>query len=316
MCLESKLPNPVTTASLIMPPSTSIPVEAPYTEAVKDRNPHRDFPAVEASRPDYDTTKSWTYTKTRNPQWTYGSGASDTEWENQSFTDIDPNEPGRPTNLNYKLMISSTVPRPIALLSTLSKDGTQNLAPFSYFQAVSSDPPVYMVSFVGEAKKDSLLNLLQSKEACISLISDSYVEAANATSINTPPGVSEWPLAGLHPRSSQKVAPPHVAESPFSIELKYYSHQDILSPKTGQRTATMVLLEAVLYHARSDAVGADRATIDIAKLQPCFRAGGITYGICFDGFELLRPEAFRKVREREDVKGLIGDDDRIGSGRL
>lgn len=188
-----------------MPQEHSNPIEAPYTEAWKDRNPHRDFPTVEASRPDYDIARSWTYSKTRNPNWTYGDGASDSFWENQPLTDIDPNEEGRPTNLNYKLMISSTVPRPIALLSTISREGVQNLAPFSYFQAVSSEPPVYMVSFVGEEKKDSLLNVLESKEACISLISDSYVEAANATSINTPPGISEWPLSGLHPRSSQKV---------------------------------------------------------------------------------------------------------------
>lgn len=78
----------------------------------------------------------------------------------------------------------------------------------------------------------------------------------------------------------------------------------------------MVLLEALLYHARSDAVGADKATIDIAKLRPCFRAGGITYGTCFDGFELPRPEAFRKVREREEVRGLLGEDGGGGGGRL
>ena len=294
---------------------SSAPIEAPYTEAHKNRNPHPNFALVEASRDPYPKTKSWTYTKTPNPQWSWGGGASDPFWQNQPFTSIDPNEPGRASNLNYKLMISSTVPRPIALLSTISESGTRNLAPFSYFQAVSSDPPVYMVSIVGDEKKDSLLNLLATREACISLISDSYIEAANATSINTPPQISEWDLCGLHQRPSSIVAPPHVAESPFSIELRYYSHTDIVSPSTGKRTATMVLLEAVQYHCRADAIGADRATVDIAKLRPCFRAGGITYGVAFDGFEIPRPEAFLKLREREDVKALIGEESG-GGGKL
>ena len=281
------------------------PIEAPYTEAGKNRNPHPNFDLVSSSRPPYPKTNTWTYHKSPRPNWTWGEGASDSLWQNQPFTTIDPSEPGRSSNLNYKLMISSTVPRPIALLSTISASGTRNLAPFSYFQAVSSDPPMYMVSIVGDAKKDSLNNLLETKEACISLISDSYIEAANATAINTPPQTSEWELSGLHQRASFKVAPPHVAESPFSIELVYYSHTDITSPTTGQRTATMVLLQAVRYHCRADAIAEDRATVDIAKLRPCFRAGGITYGIAFDGFEIPRPGPWREVREGEDVKRVI-----------
>ena len=291
-----------------MPPK---PVEAPDGEANLNRNPHPDFTSVQASRVDYDSNKSWTLSKTPNPDWTYGSGASTTSWQDHNHTSIDPNEADRPSNLNYKLMISSTVPRPIALLSTISKEGTRNLAPFSYFQAVSSDPPIYSISLVGAAAKDSLQNILDTKEACISLISDTFVEAANATAINTPPHVSEWELAGLHQRESRKVTVPHVAESAFSIECKYYSHQEIMSPRTGERSATLVLLEAVLWHVWEDAVGTDRATVDIGKVRPVFRAGGITYGTCFDGFELPRPEAFRKLREKEEIKELIGE-----SGKL
>lgn len=297
-----------------MSDSNKSPIEAPYTEAQKSRNPHPDFNLVSASRGPYPKPKSWTYTQSPNPSWKWGQGANDTFWTTQTFTTINPSEADRTANQNYKLMISSTVPRPIALLSTLSPTGIRNLAPFSYFQAVSSDPPIYMVSIVGDDKKDSLNNLLETKEAAISLISDSYIEAANSTSVNTPPQVSEWELSGLHQRPSIQVSPPHVAESPFSIELRYYSHQDITSPSTGKRTATMVLLEAVQYHIRSDAVGEDRATVDISKLRPCFRAGGITYGVAFDGFEIPRPPAFRKLREQDDVKAIMGDSE--GKGKL
>lgn len=269
------------------------------------RNPHGDFSTAEASRPDYDSSRQWTPTKTPDPNWAYGDGANNNAWRQHSFIEIDPGEPARPSNLNYKLMISSTVPRPIALLGTISSSGIQNVAPFSYFQAVCADPPLYSVCFVGEEPNDSLRNVLETKEACISIISDSFVEAANTTSINTPPHVSEWPLTGLHPQGGRLVKPNYALESAFSIELKYHSHQDITSPKSGKRTTTMVLLQAVLFHVWDDAIGEDKATIDIATLRPVFRAGGITYGVCLNGFEHPRPEAYRKVRERQEVQGLI-----------
>lgn len=103
------------------------------------------------------------------------------------------------------------------------------------------------------------------------------------------------------------VKPQYAAEAAFSIELAYHSHQDIVSPESGVRTATMVLLRAVLFHVWQDAVSADKATVDIAKLRPVFRAGGITYGTCFQGFELPRPDAYRKVREGRGVQALMGE---------
>ncbi|KAK5173987.1 uncharacterized protein LTR77_001066 [Saxophila tyrrhenica] len=292
---------------------TSAPVEAFDKEALVNRNPHRNFAAVEASRPDYDAASAWRPTKTPNPSWKYGDGANDEDWKSHDVLDIDPSEPGRPTNLNYKLMISSTVPRPIALLSSMSSTGVQNVAPFSYFQAVCADPPLYSVCFVGEQANDSLSNVLDTKQACISIISDHFIEAANATSINTPPHLSEWPMSGLHPRPAKLVKPSYAAEAVFSIELRYHSHQDITSPQSGQRSATLVLLEAVLFHAWQDAVSSDKATVNLAKLRPVFRAGGITYGTCFNGFELPRPEAYRKVREGEGVQKLVGE---MEGGRL
>lgn len=283
----------------------SLQVEAPDKEALVQRDPHRDFHVVEASRPVYDTSCQWTATKTPNPDWAYGDGAKKEAWQQHTMLDIDPNEPTRPSNLNYKLMISSTVPRPIALMSTVSESNTRNLAPFSYFQAVCADPPLYSISFVGEQPNDSLRNVLDTKEACISIISDSFVEAANASSINTPPHVSEWPLTGLHPHTGRLVSPPYALESPFSMELVYHSHQDIVSPRSGRRTATLVLLRAVYFHVWQDAIGQDLATVDIAALRPVFRAGGITYGTCLHGFELPRPEAFRNVRERPEIHSLL-----------
>jgi hypothetical protein len=117
-----------------------LPIEAFDKEALVNRNPHRDFAAVQASRPDYDLERTWNISKTPAPHWQPGDGATGTHWQGRKSISIDPYEPGRTTNLNYKLFTSACVPRPIAIVSTVSADGkTRNLAPFSYWQNVCSD---------------------------------------------------------------------------------------------------------------------------------------------------------------------------------
>lgn len=288
------------------------PVEAYDKEALVKRNPHEDFPAVEASRPDYDASKAWVASKTPKPSWQPGDGASRDGWQKSPLVAIDPNSPSRSISQNYKLMISSTVPRPIALVSTVSADGKcENLAPFSYFNNVSRDPPLYSISFDGEEPNDSLRNLLETEELCISIVSDWFLEAANFTSVNTPPQISEWVMSGLHPLKSSTVKPAHVAESAFSMECRLHSTMPIFS-KTAvkedgspRRTATLALVEAIMFHVREDAVDEKRETVDISVLRPVWRGGGITYGACFDGWETQRPEAFRDLRGKEPVKGML-----------
>ncbi|KAF2808489.1 uncharacterized protein BDZ99DRAFT_419640 [Mytilinidion resinicola] len=290
------MPVPSTTTS------STLPIEAPDKESLIKRNPHADFPAVQASRPSYPAP-SFTYNKTPNPDWLPGTGASNSSWRQHPLRAVDPNGPGRATVQNYKLMISTTIPRPIALVSTVSSTGVKNIAPFSFFQAVSMDPPLYSLSFVGEDPNDSLRNVLESGECCISLVSDWFIEAANYTSINTPPHVSEWEPAGLSQVASQVVKAPHVGESAFSVECKLHSSQDIVG-KNGKRSATLVLVEAVMFHCREDAVDEAGVTANPAVLRAVWRGGGITYGVCTNAWELPRPGAWRDEREREEVKKL------------
>jgi flavin reductase (DIM6/NTAB) family NADH-FMN oxidoreductase RutF len=309
-------------------------IEAYDKEALVQRNPHADFPAIEATRPNYDPTTFWIPTKTPKPSWKPGDGASMDGWHGKRMVTIDPHEPGRTSNQNYKLMISTTVPRPIALVSTISADGKrQNLAPYSYassytplapllsyliflthsryFNNVASDPPMYSISFAGKDANDSLTNLLETEEMCISIVSDWFLEAANFTSVNTPPHLSEWPLAGLHPLKSSKVRPPHVAESAFSMECKLYSVTPLFSKSkvnedgTPERANTLVLVEAVMFHAREDAIDQKRETVDLKVLRPVWRGGGITYGTCFGGWETPRPDSFRALRETQPIKSIL-----------
>lgn len=132
------------------------------------RNPHPDFGKVEASRPDYEK-RDWTFTKTVDPNWTYGSGGNDGGASlEKSHVDIDPYAEGRQAAQNYKLLISGIVPRPIGFLSTRAKDGSStNLSPFSYTQVVNHDPPIFTVGFAGGMNnaKDSLRNLIDSGSA-------------------------------------------------------------------------------------------------------------------------------------------------------
>ncbi|KAI0473055.1 hypothetical protein GGR56DRAFT_652997 [Xylariaceae sp. FL0804] len=285
------------------------PVEAPDKEALIQRNPHRDFAAVEAGRPDFDHSGRWTFSKTPNPGWKPGDGASSgDEWKRHRSVAIDPYEEGRPAVKNYKLMISATVPRPIALVSTVAADGrTRNVAPFSYFQCVTNDPPLYSLCFTGAEMNDTLTNILATEECVISMTTEAIVEAANFTSVNTPPHVSEWELSGLTPAASDLVRPPRVAESPYSVECRLHSHQHFHSKAdpARPRRATMVIVEIVRFHVWADALGEDRATFDSGAARPVYRAGGITYGSCFPVFELPRPDAFREVRRDARVERIL-----------
>jgi flavin reductase (DIM6/NTAB) family NADH-FMN oxidoreductase RutF len=159
---------------------------------------------------------------------------------------------------------------------------------------------------VGDEPNDTLRNILDTKECTLNLVSDWFVEAANLSSINTPPHISEWPLTGLHAFSSLEVKPATVAESACSVECRLHSYQDILN-REGLRTATLVLIEAVVWHLREDIIAKDplRATADLALLRPIWRGGGITYGTCFQGFELPRPATWRRIREDNNVAAIM-----------
>lgn len=134
------------------------------------------------------------------------------------------------------------------MLSTASADGkSTNLAPFSCFNLVNHDPPLFVVGFsctVSEAK-DTLRNILDTKECVINIISDWYIEAANATSVNTPYGMSEWDVSGLTPvHDCETVNCARVKEAVVSIEAKLDIIKEFDSrANKGAKSGTMVILE-------------------------------------------------------------------------
>ncbi|KAK4123311.1 hypothetical protein N657DRAFT_656574 [Parathielavia appendiculata] len=281
------------------------------------RNPHPDFKQVESSRPPFNPSTTLTYTQTPDPNWQFGSGANSTTTpadQEKKHIPIDPYAPNRPAGFNYKLLISAIVPRPIAFLSTRSADGlTTNLAPFSYFQMIGHDPPLFTIGFAcalsdaDRAAKDSLRNLSERRECVINIISEHFIEAANATSINAPYGVSEWDLSGLTPIYDCETVPgvARVKEAVFAIEGKVESLREFESRATpGKMSATLAVIEGTRFWAREDAVNEERNLIDPKVLRPISRLGGITYGRLTEGLELPRPDFEKNLGGMEGAKKL------------
>lgn len=199
------------------------------------------------------------------------------------------------------------MPRPIGFLSTVSADGTSsNLAPFSYTQVVNHDPPIFVVGFAGgfDRPKDSLSNLLETGECVINIISEHFLEAANACSVNAPYGTSEWALSGLTPAACEVVKPSRVKESIFAVEGKLVDTKEFSSrADPGKKTGVMAIIEGVRFWAREDAINEDRNLIDPDVLRPVSRLGGITYGRVLEGIEIPRPD-WEEFKKEAEPKGL------------
>lgn len=208
---------------------------------------------------------------------------------------------------NYKLLIGAITPRPIAFVSTVSKTGERNLAPFSFFNMVSSDPPVFSIGMTRtpNGHKDSCQNLLDTGEATINLISEWFIEAANSCAIAAPSDVDEWQVSGLTPVESVEVKPAHVKESCFSVEVKLLHHYDLYSvadPK--KHTNTTVLVQAVQFHVREDVINEDLNFIDVNKVKAVSRLGGISYGRTTEGYELPRM-VHAEEKDKEEYKKVV-----------
>lgn len=236
------------------------------------RNPHPDFKKVEASRPPFDTASTFHHTQAPQPSWTLGQGANTPPSPSARHVSIDPFESGRPAGFNYKLLISAIVPRPIAFISTRSADGrSTNLAPFSYFQMVCHDPPMFAVGFASALSpedrcKDTLRNLAATRECVVNIVSEHFAEAANSTSVNAPYGVSEWDVSGLTPAyDCATVACARVHEAVFSVEATLDSLREFESRSApGSKSGTLALVQGTRFWVREDALNEERNLVDPA----------------------------------------------------
>jgi len=177
----------------------------------------------------------------------------------------------------YKLMIGSIVPRPIAFVSTLSPDGLPNLAPFSYFTAITSSPPTICfapgrLADSGD-KKDTLKNIEAVGEFVVNVVTEDIAGQMNETATEFPPEINEFEVSGLTTAPSQVVSVPRVAESPINMECKLYKVVPI--GPDGPGGGSLVIGEVVLFHI-DDRIYED-GRIDIDGLRPLGRLAGTRY---------------------------------------
>lgn len=243
-------------------------------------------------KPAWKPAQTVSVTGSPEPNWRYGSGANDKgESLSKAHVEIDPFAEGRPMFHNYSLLVSGIVPRPIGFVSTVSKTGEQNLAPFSYFQCVDHDPPVFVIGFSGrpDRPKDTLSNLEETGECSINIVSEHMIEAVNATSLDAPRGTSEWAISGLHQAPSSTVKPPRVQEAVFSIEGRLIDVVDYKTSRSPVRNkGKLAIVEATRFWAREDAIDEERKSLDLNVLRPVGQLGGMSYARVSDTFEVER----------------------------
>lgn len=186
----------------------------------------------------------------------------------------------------YKLLIGSIIPRPIAFVSTISADGVNNLAPFSFFNAVCADPPT--VLFCPNNRnpvKDTLANVRATGEFVINIVSEDIAGKMNVCSGDYAAGVDEFEVSGLTPVPSDLVKPARVLESHVNMECKV--SQIISIGDNPQWGGNLVLGQVLRFHV-DDAIVQD-FRIDPSKLLAVGRMGGNEYCRIRDRFELIRP---------------------------
>lgn len=195
-------------------------------------------------------------------------------------------DPSRSAADNYKLMIGSIVPRPIAFVSTVSTAGIYNLAPFSFFNAVCAEPPI--ITFATGCRvppKDTLVNVRETGEFVVNIVSEEFAEAMNACSGEYPAGVNEFELSGLTPVPGDLVRAPRVRESHVNMECRVLQ---ILDLSTRPRGGSLIIGEVVRFHV--DAAMLSNFRIDPGQLRAIGRMGGNEYTHTRDRFQMIRPQ--------------------------
>jgi flavin reductase (DIM6/NTAB) family NADH-FMN oxidoreductase RutF len=189
----------------------------------------------------------------------------------------------------YQWMTATILPRPIAWVSTISLDGKTNLAPFSFFQGITANPPTLMFVPVNNrdgAKKDTVRNIEAVPEFVVNLVPRALAAVMNDTAALLPYGESEFSKFGVASEPSLKVRPPRVADSPVAYECVL---DRIVLVGEGALAANVVFGRILAAHIRDDVIGPGGLP-DSAKLDLVGRLGGEDYTTTRETFNLVRPD--------------------------
>jgi len=188
----------------------------------------------------------------------------------------------------YRFMISVVVPRPIAFVSTVSLDGRFNVAPFSYFNAITNRPPLLGISINRRegVPKDTLRNIEQTEEFVVNSVDEALGAQMVLSSGDWPEDVDEFALTALTPVPSDLIKPPRVGESPVSMECRLHRLIELGS-------TSFVVGEILRAHVEDRVLTDGR--VDIAKLRPLGRLGGDGYSVVRDVIQMPRPKVVPKT---------------------
>ncbi len=195
-----------------------------------------------------------------------------------------------PHGLPHDPFKSCVAPRPIAWVSSMHSSGAVNLAPYSFFNALASDPPLVMVSFNGYhahgGEKDTLANIKASGEFVVNMVPLALKDAMNASTANVAHEVNEFELAGLTMQDSVLVKPPRVGEAPIHLECAL--HQEVVLPCTKPDSINRMIIGRVLGVHIDDEVLVD-GLVDLTRIKPLARLGYMQYAAVEDLFAMARP---------------------------
>ncbi|KAF9266553.1 hypothetical protein L218DRAFT_956329 [Marasmius fiardii PR-910] len=259
--------------------------------------------------PSFNHDTPFIRTQPPNPSYKFGDRVDQTEegrkWlegEKLGWKSFDTSKE-KPSDL-YALMLSGICPRPVAFVSSVTETGVENLAPFSYFNTVSAHPPTISISVnTGSGAKDTSRNIMATKGFTVNIISEPWIQQANAACISSPRDVSEWEIAGLTKEPSILVKAPRVKESAFSMECELLQVIDLIADDTPDVPTSYLILGTVKFiHVRKDVLNPNRDVADPEKLKPIARIGDISYTRVTEAFRLPR---FDWQKEAPNIQHLL-----------
>lgn len=189
---------------------------------------------------------------------------------------------------NYKLLIGSIIPRPIAFVTTKSENGVVNGAPFSYFNIVTSNPPMISLSIQrSEGKqKDTAKNILKNGEFVVHIVNEDNVEKINKTAATLPSNQSELEVAGLTTVESVKVSVPGVKEA--KVRMECVLEQSLELGGVNSPSCDFIIGRIVQFHIEDDIY--EKGKIDPRGLAAVSRLAGASYAKIAETFEIERPK--------------------------
>lgn len=195
-------------------------------------------------------------------------------------------QPKNGHQLSHNPLKAIVTPRPIGWIGTRSKEGALNLAPYSFFNVICDNPPLVM--FCSSGYKDSVAFVEETGEFTANMVGAHLAKEMNATSVNSPRGVSEFDYAGLTPAACEMIKAPRVAEAYAALECVAVEVKRLTGKDGALADSYMVIGEIVGVHI--DEVILVDGRIDITKSQPVSRLGYMDFAATDKVYEMFRPK--------------------------